>query len=173
MNEDELKAYLLQHIAADFTVAAEVKGHFLVDGSEVVIDYLMSPKPALRERGFAPNWFGVEVKSPDKEGAKKGLQVAWQAITYSQSEFEDSRVGQRIRPAFVLIYPPLSEFFGSQSEAYHIVCLLQKANVGYIEINHHKTQWRIKFGANAFFYSDTGLSKTPTISTKRHVGSWR
>lgn len=138
-----------------------------MDGSKVIIDFLMYPKKHLLDKGFHAGWFGVEVKAPGNDGAKKGLQVAWQAITYSQSEFDD------IRPNFVLIYPPLAEFLGGQHEAYHVMCLLQKANVGYIEINEKRGQWKIKFGANAYFYSDKGLSKTPTIATKRNVGSWK
>ena len=167
MTEDELKRYLLSYLAKDFIVRSEVEGRFLVDGSGVVIDYLIYPKQNLIEHGFVAKWFGTEVKSPDNEGAKKGIQVAWQAITYSQSEFES------IRPAFVLIFPPLAEFFGTQLEAYHVLCLVQKANVGYIEINSVKKSWKIKFGANAYFYSDRGLSKTPNVSTRRHIGSWK
>ena len=167
MNEGELKVYLLKHFAQDFEVRAEVEGRFLVDDSKVVIDYLVHPKPALIEKGFVPAWFGVEVKSPEGEGAKKGLQVSWQAIIYSQSEFDG------VRPAFVLIFPPLAEFFGTPERAYYVVCLLQKANVGYIEIDEKKRKWKVKFGANAYFYSDRGLSKTPNVGIKRHVGSWK
>lgn len=167
MNEAELKKYLLMHFGKDFQVREEVEGHFLVDGSKVIIDFLMYPREHMLDRGFHAGWFGVEVKSPEKNGSQKGLQVAWQAITYSQSEFNNNR------PAFVLIYPPLAEFLGGQLHAYNVMCLLQKANVGYIEIDEKKAQWRIKFGANAYFYSDKGLSKTPTIATKRNVGSWK
>jgi len=167
MNEDELKSYLLKHFAQGFEVRVEVEGRFLVDDSKVVIDYLMRPKPDLVEKGFVPAWFGVEVKSPEGEGAKQGLRVAWQAITYSQSKFDG------VRPAFVLIFPPLAEFFSTPGEVYYVVCLLQKANVGSIEIDGKKKKWKVKFGSNAYFYSDRGLSKTPNVGIKRHVGSWR
>jgi hypothetical protein len=173
MNESELKRYFLRNLAKDFTVHDEVTGRFLVDGTKVIVDYLLYPKSNLIEKGFVSEWFGVEIKSPITEGAKKGLQVAWQAITYSQSEFSDVRIGQNIRPAFVLIFPPLSEFFGNRQDAYYVMCLLQKANVGYIEIDEQKGKWKIGFGANIYFYSDRGLSKTPNVSVKRHVGSWK
>ena len=174
MNENGLKNCFVEHFTEDFTVIDEVPGRFVVDGSKVVIDYFLYPKPNLITKGFVPEWFGVEVKSPDRDGAKKGLRVAWQAITYSQSEFEDHRIGQdKIRPSFVLIYPSLANFFGSQQEAYYLVCLLQKANVGYVEIDARRGRWNIRFGANSYFHSERGLSKTPSVSTKRNVGSWK
>jgi hypothetical protein len=174
MNESDLKSCFVEHFTKDFTVIDEVPGRFLVDGSKVAIDYFLYPKPDLIAKGFVAEWFGVEVKSPDREGAKKGLRVAWPAITYRQSEFEDHRIGQdKIRPAFVLIYPPLANFLGSQREAYYIVCLLQKANVGYVEIDAQKGRWHIRFGANSYFHSERSLSKTLNVSTKRNVGSWK
>lgn len=166
MNENQLKSYLLEHFGKDFIVRDEVEGRFLVDGTPVFIDYLMYPKPNLIEKGFANEWFGIEVKEPGGD-AKKGVQVAWQAITYSQSEFDG------IRPAFVLIFPPITDFFRTEADGYYIKVLLQKANVGYLEINKFDKKWKIKFGANSYFYSDSGLSKTPTIATKRNVGSWK
>jgi hypothetical protein len=166
MDEPQLKSYLLQHFGKDFTVRDEVDGSFLVDGTPVEIDYLMYPSEKLIEQGFVKEWFGVEVKAIG-EGPKKGLQVAWQSITYSQSKFDG------IRPAFVLIYPPITEFFGAHINGSYIKMLLQKANVGYIEINKFSKVWKIMFGANSYFYSDMGLSKTPNIATKRNVGSWK
>ena len=126
----------------------------------------MYPNSNLIEQGFVNKWFGVEVKAPGDD-AKKGLQVAWQSITYSQSKFDD------IRPAFVLIFPTITDFFRTPADGYYVKVLLQKANVGYIEINKFQNSWKIMFGANSYFYSDQGLSKTPSIATKRNVGSWR
>jgi len=166
MDETQLKSYLLQHFGKNFIVRDEIKGNFLVDGTPVIIDYLMYPNKELIEKGFVKEWFGVEVKAIG-EGAKKGLQVAWQAITYSQSKFDG------IRPAFVLIYPPITEFFGAQINGSYIRMLLQKANVGYIEINNFNKAWKIIFGANPYFYSDIGLGKTPNAATKRNIGSWK
>jgi hypothetical protein len=167
MNEENLKCQFIEAINKDFEIKSDVVGSFLVDNSRVIIDYLLLPKSHLIEKGFRPNWFGVEVKSPDGEGAKKAIRVAWQAITYSQSEFEGSR------PDFVLIYPPLSTFFHKPNDAYYLTCMLQKANVGYLETNPKTKKWKIKFGANLYFSSDSGLSNTPNAGIKRHVGSWK
>jgi hypothetical protein len=173
MNEETLKTNLLTHIASDFIVHDEVTGRFLVDNTKVIIDYMLYPRPNLIERGFAPTWFGIEVKSPDGEGGKKGLRVSWQAITYSQSVFSDARVGRNVRPAFVLIYPPLFVFFGSELSVYYLKCLLQKANVGYMQIDAERNRWKIGFGANSYFSSERGLSNTPNVALNRHVGSWK
>lgn len=165
MDETELKAYLVKRLQFDFEIVPEVPGSFLVDGTRVVIDYLFHPRPHLVERGFEDGWFGVEVKSP-QGGQAKGLRVAWQAITYSMSEFNGKR------PPFIVLYPSLDAFFGSASDAYRIKTLLQKANVGYFVLEPQSRAWRIKFGAGLYFHSDTGLSKTPNIATKRNVGTW-
>jgi hypothetical protein len=167
MTENELKKELCRSLESDFEIKAEVAGNFIVDGSKVVIDYLLFPKEHLINKGFKPSWFGVEVKSPNGEGAKKAIRLAWQAITYSQSKFEGER------PDFVLVYPPLSEFFKKPQDAYYLVCMLQKANVGYIELRPEKKKWKIKFGANLHFSSDRGSSNTPNAGIKRHVGTWK
>jgi len=151
---------------ASFRVKDEVDGYFLADKTPVRIDFLMYPKQHLIDMGFVEEWFGVEVKEQGGD-AKKGVQVAWQAITYSLSAFDGRR------PAFILIFPPFTDFFRTPQDAYYIKVLLQKANVGYIESDKWHIKWKIKFGANAYFYSDKGLSKTSTIATKRNVGSWK
>ncbi|WP_446010529.1 hypothetical protein [Candidatus Electrothrix sp.] len=166
MNEPKLKSYMLDCFGKDFIVREEVAGNFIVDNTPVIIDYLMYPSEDLIDRGFEKQWFGVEVKVPGSD-AKKGLQVSWQAITYSQSLFDG------IRPVFVLIFPQITDFFRTPSDAYYVKTLLQKANVGYVEVNERSKTWKIMFGANVYFYSDRGLSKTPTIATKRNVGSWK
>ena len=166
LNESQLKSYLLEWFGKDFIIKTEVEGKFLVDNTPVRIDYLMYPNESLINKGFEKQWFGVEVKTPG-EDAKKGVQVSWQAITYSQSNFGG------IRPAFVLIFPRLIDFFRCPSDGYYVSTLLQKANVGSITINERRRSWKITFGANVYFYSDKGLSKTPTIATKRNVGSWK
>ena len=76
------------------------------------------------------------------------------------------------RPPFIVLFPALDDFFGGAQYAYNVVTLLQKANVGYFVFNDKKRTWQIKFGANGYFYSDRGLSKTPNVATKRNVGSW-
>jgi len=167
MNEEDIKVELEQFVKPNFDIRYNVPGRFLVDSRKVVIDYLLFPKKHLINKGFSPNWFGVEVKSPDGKGEKKAIRVAWQAITYSQSEFDGNR------PNFILIYPTLYDFFSTPREAYYLVCMLQKANIGYFEINPDKRSWKIKFGANVYFSSYSGLSRTPNAGLKRHVGSWK
>ena len=167
MTENELKLQLCSSLESEFEIKAEVPGNFLIDGSRVVIDYLLFPKEPLISKGFKPSWFGIEVKSPEGEGPKKAIRLAWQAITYSQSKFEGER------PAFILVYPPLSEFFKKTQDAYYLVCMLQKANVGYLELRPEKQIWKIKFGANLHFSSDKGASNHSNAGIKRHVGTWK
>ena len=160
MDETELKAYLVKRLRFDFEIVPEVPGSFLVDGTRVVIDYLFHPRPHLVERGFEDGWFGVEVKSP-QGGQAKGLRVAWQAITYSMSEFNGKR------PPFIVLYPSLDAFFGSASDAYRIKTLLQKANVGYLSRSLDVLEDRQQVS-----FSQIQAHKTPNIATKRNVGTW-
>ena len=163
VTETDYKGELVERLKSDFDFRFEVPGMFLVDGTQVIIDILAHPKPHLIERGFIAQWFGVEVKLPT--GEKQMLRVAWQAITYSMSEFNG------IRPAFVLIYPPLDTFSYDQAQLYLLRSLLQKSNVGEFVLND--AYWRISFTANYYFDSRRGITKIAGLGTKRHVGTWR
>ena len=61
MNEDEYKAYLMDHFGKDFKVREEVEGRFLVDGTKVIIDYLMYSKQHLLKNGFQPDLFAIRL----------------------------------------------------------------------------------------------------------------
>ena len=168
MDEPELKSQLRKTLHDSFDLREEVNGQFLVDGTSVIIDFLAYPKTELIDRGFDPFWFGIEAKSPQcKDPKKKGLQVAWQTITYAQSRFDD------IRPQFVLIFPPLEEFF-PDNESHWLKCLLQKANVGDLRIKPNGIDWKIEFGAAGRYFSNThGRSKTMNLGQRRVVGTWK
>ena len=182
-NEEEaLKVELRPILIADFEVEEEVPGRFLLDNTHVRIDFLLRPRQHLIDRGVASDWFGLEVKSPlTTDPKKKGLQVAWQALTYAQSQFGDRR------PAFVAIYPPIWEFFPVAkvlnestsrhydfSEAHWLKCFLQKANVGSFVVLPKQRGWRIEFGAGSTRMSSyNGPSKITNVGIRKVVGTWK
>ncbi|MBC8434394.1 MAG: hypothetical protein H8D96_21000 [Desulfobacterales bacterium] len=187
MNEITLKKILHRALNNDFVVRPDVKGRFLVDNSPVEIDFLIYPRDHLINNGFEKFWIGVEVKSPDvKEPVKQGLKVAWQAITYAQSAFTD--IGnlltiENIRPSFVLIYPPIWEFFPKikavgprnnyyeYNQSYLLNSLIQKGNVGNMVLDKDLQNWEIEFSGSQYYYSTkNGRSKIINLGTKKHVG---
>jgi hypothetical protein len=179
MNEDELKAVVRSVLGSDFLMKEEVDGLHLLTGEQVKIDFLLYPKDHLIASGFERIWVGIEVKSPNvKEPVKNGLKLAWQAITYTQSEFGD------IRPAFVLVYPHLKEFFPlltaintqndckyNHSDAHLLTCFVQKGNVGYLETSRDGA-WKIAFGASALYYSSKrGKGLVKNLGQTKLVGT--
>lgn len=184
INEEEaIKAELRPILSAYFDVEEEVSGRFLIDNTPVRIDFLLRPRSHLIDLGIAPDWFGLEVKSPlGKDSKKKGLQVTWQALTYAQSQFGDRR------PAFVAIYPPIWEFFPVAkvlnkrtsrhydfNEAHWLKCFLQKANVGsfVVLLGPGKPDWRIEVGAGGTLFSRNGPSAIKSVGIRRVVGTWK
>lgn len=166
-NETDYKKEFESLIKEDFTFEKEVDGRFLVDGSAVKIDYLIRAKPHLQDMGFTDESIGVEVKTPVDKGNRM-VKLAWQAITYSQSEFQGKR------PPFILIYPWLSNFSASKHKRDGMVLLsslLQKSNVGTIEFKRNGA-WKIHSTGVNYFDSIRGLSPTPNGLLKRYVGSW-
>ncbi|MDB4322686.1 hypothetical protein N9942_01755 [Akkermansiaceae bacterium] len=166
-NESEYKLKFESLIEQDFTFEREVEGIFLVDGSAVRIDYLIYAKPHLQDRGFTDEPIGVEVKVPEDKGNRM-VKVAWQAITYSQSEFKGKR------PPFILIYPGLNSFTASKHKKEGLVLLtslLPKSNVGTIEFRTNGS-WKIYSTGVNYFDSIRGLSPAPNGLLKRYIGSW-
>ncbi len=166
MDEQALKSRLRSVLAPSFEYREEVEGVFLVDRTLVYIDFFVYPKALLIERGFDDKWFGIEVKSANfKDPKKKGLQVAWQAVTYSQSTFDS------IRPQFVLIHPGIESFFPDK-ESHWLKCFLQKANVGNFVVMSNGYDWKIEFGAAGGYFSSThGRSESVNLGQRRVVGT--
>lgn len=166
-DETECKLKFESLIQEDFTFEREVDGRFLVDGSAVRIDYLIRAKLHLQDKGFTAEAIGVEVKTPVDKGNRMA-KLAWQAITYSQSEFYGKR------PPFILIYPWLSSFAASKHKKDGLILLtslLQKSNVGTIDFKPNGS-WRIHSTGVNYFDSVRGLSSAPNGLLKRYVGSW-
>ena len=187
MNENALKKSFQKTLHKDFIIKPDVKGRFLVDNTKVEIDFLIYPLDHLVEKGFEKLWIGIEVKSPYvKEPVKQGLKVAWQAITYAQSAFTDLNSQpkfENLRPNFVLIYPPIWDFFPKIkalgpndnvydcNQSYLLNSLVQKANVGNLVIDKDFSNWKIEFSGSQFYYSTRkGRSKILNLGTKKHVG---
>jgi hypothetical protein len=173
-DETELKQVLTEFLNTDFHIKPEVPGRFLVDGTPVIIDLLLFPKRHLIERGFDEGYVGIEVKGvPKTRQKKKALDVAWQAVTYSQSEFETK--SGFVRPIFVLIYPEIQRFFAHDDpHAYgwiYVSSLLVRSNVGHIELDSKKDTWLINFHSVHYFHSIRGKGPHHLAGTKRRVGT--
>lgn len=167
LSEPELKQVVIERLSESFDIRPEVKGTFLVDGSAVIIDFLLHPKPPLIEKGFVDEWIGLEVKQP-ADKTNKPIRFAWQCITYSQSTFSGRR------PPFIILFPSLLYFYEEKERiaAVEIYQFLQKANVGVLHFKRND-QWEMTFGGSVYFRSDRGLGPNPNCALKRYVGSWR
>ena len=185
MDRDELslKATLRPLLNYSFVVEEEVEGRFLVDGTRVVIDFLLYPKPELVALGFDESWWGLEVKSPNvKDPKKKGIQ----RHVDKRSPTAQSLFAER-RPLFVAIFPHVREFFPpvtivrgdgngtyEANEGHWLKCFLQKANVSSFEVLRNRKDWKIEFGAGSTYFSSTkGRSDIQNIGIRRVVGSWK
>jgi hypothetical protein len=127
--------------------------------------------------------FGVEVKVPEprKARAGKGGQVLWQSIIYSQSRFkvpkkpEEAGLANKtcvvLRPAFILIFPRLLNFFSSPELGFAFEAFAQQANVGSLDVLDGG--WIMVGGTNYYFSRRSGELKlsTPNCLLKRNVGS--
>jgi len=99
--EQELKDKFRSIAKNDFEILSDVRGSYLLQEKEVVLDFMLYPKLHLLESGFEQAWFGVEVKHFDNlHVTGKMSRFLWQCITYAQSVFQVK--GKAERPAFVL-----------------------------------------------------------------------
>lgn len=167
--EPQLWEAAVRTLGGSFEIQREVPGTFLGDGSPVRIDLLLRPRPATVARGFHDAWFGIEIKSAAvKERKKQGLALAWQAITYSLSEFSGRR------PAFVLTFLGQGYFWDEQERlvASYLQSLLIRSNVGELRVNgRDQSDWSMRFAGMAYFSNRRGLSPTAWSALKRRVGN--
>jgi len=177
MNEDSLKNEVREYLNSDFDIREEVKGSHIVTSEKVRIDFLIYPKAHLIEQNFEKFWIGIEVKSPISQ--KDGTKLAWQAITYKQSIFENE-----ITPAFILTYPSIVEFYNTlkvlnEANGRHydyregrvVAQLLQIANVGYLRLGKNG-HWSLKFASEQYYYdSRKGKGQIKNLGVTKHVGS--
>lgn len=166
-DESKLKEFVTRKLSPSFEIRPNVEGNFIIDGTPVVVDYLLFPKPALVAQGFVEEWIGLEVKHPEDK-ANKPIRFAWQCITYAQSKFDGRR------PPFVLMFPNIRFFYDEREaiaagEIYHF---LQKANVGVLDFLWNG-EWQLVFGGSNYFSSERGLGPHPNCALKRYVGTWR
>jgi hypothetical protein len=186
MVEKDVKAKIRRVLEPDFYIKEEVTGRFMPDGTGVRIDFMIAPKMPLIIKGFndllgGDAWIGIEAKGCPEDGKlDTGIQLAWQAVTYSMSEFGDMG-----RPPFILVCPPLWNFLqklgGQSSELF--TNFLQKSNVGMLEIlddkwtlktNDGKVAYRMKFGSSVIYWdSRIGIGNCAHAAIKRNVGTWK
>jgi hypothetical protein len=178
--EPELKRDLVDLLANDFEVIPEVNGHWPLDGSKCLLDFLVRPKPHIVDMGFRGAAFGVEVKSPrSSESVKKLLDCVLQSYTYTLCDFSG------VRPDFVLIYPEAQCFFdydfhnkykGEELSKYKaeevriVRRIMQRANVGELVISQH-SRYEIRFAASRYFDPIRGQTRVVNLGTTRRIGS--
>ncbi len=168
LEEPQVKAVLRTKLKDDFIIREDVPGRHMIEGVPVKVDFMLEAKPHIIKLGFPTHEIPLEVKQLSDED-NKSVRAAWQAITYSQSEFDGKR------PPFVLLFPPIRLFLKNRKECEHrdcLISLLPKANVG--ELSFHKNgEWQIYFGSQRFFSPSRGLGPQAHAAYKRYVGSWK
>ena len=178
-NEDDYKKEVVASLSNDFFIEPEVVGTWPLDGKTCRLDFLLSPKPHLVEKGFDAETFGIEVKSPtSKESVKKLLDCVLQAYTYTLCSFNQKQ------PAFVLIYPEIKTFFHHDfvykykeneinkytgREIALIRQLMQRSNVG--ELTIRDDYFRIFFSNSYFYDSKKGRSTIKNLGMVKRIGS--
>jgi hypothetical protein len=166
-SEPELKEWLELHLAQDFILWPEVVGKHTSEGVRVQIDYVAYPRQHLIDHGFAPVYFGIEVKYLDQtEGfTHKASRAVWQTVSYTDSVF--SVDGEMRRLKFALLFSNLGfegelallENLGMQRENEWVTwkSLLQlanHANVGTLDILGTRDAWRgwsMAFSSGRYF----------------------
>lgn len=165
--EPEVKAALRARLAPDFMIDEEVPGVHLIENVQVVVDFMLTARPHLVERGFADDPIPLEIKQLSDE-ENKSVRAAWQCITYAQSSFRGKR------PPFVLLFPPVQYFYKRGRECEHTACLhslLPKANVGQLGFRRNG-EWQIYFAQDRYFSQTQGLGHKAHLASRRNVGSW-
>jgi hypothetical protein len=168
-DEPTLKRLACTALSPYFEIEHEVAGRFIPDGSRVVIDFLLYPKPALIQQGFVNQHIGLEVKAANvTELTKQALAFAWQSVTYSMSSFKGER------PAFVLMFLDLPHFWPERERtvANLIKALLVRSNVGSLLLDAwNTTNFKMDFAGVRHYSNRDGLSLHPNAALKRRVGN--
>jgi len=177
--ENKARKILIERLSGLFAIKEEVPGSWPLDGRPLRLDLLLRPNSKARALGFDVDAIGVEIKDPrSKESVKKLLDCVVQAYTYTFCEFD------RVRPAFILIYPEVENFFKhdwenkysksenekpTNREVNLLKRLMQRANVGELIVEEDK--YTFKFAFTRFFDSMKGRSKVKGLGLNRYVGS--
>lgn len=172
MPEPQLKKRFRQRMESDFHIYPDVRGRHLSENQEVVIDFLIKPKPHLLAAEFKDGWVGVEVKYLKEYKLGALSKLAWQSLSYGQSEFEIE--GGLYRPMFVLMHANVSFNLQHQSgipeQLTGLLAFLEYGNVGWVEFDP-KYDWRMGFGSHGYFNKKYGKNKVKNVGTKRNVGN--
>lgn len=173
-DEDGLKDIIETSLGNDFILRREVTGYHLLEKRKIRIDFLAHPKEHLIANHFEPLWFGIEVKSPavKKEPQKKVMDLAKQAIDYTESEYDG------IIPNFAVIFPSMYHFFHAQDRLtaeyqnflYYFRSFIQRMKVGTLHVPAPGV-WSISFGSQLYYSTKRGKGLVKNLGTKRHIGS--
>lgn len=168
--EGELKLWFEKNLKNDFYIRQEVSGVHLAERVGVRIDFLLKARPHLIDAGFDSAIFGVEIKffPPEHDFTSKISRGIWQAITYTDCEFQ-TKEGP-IKPKYCLVFSNLSfqeetallNDFYSENDKLEWAAMLRVANharVGILRIKGNKGKflgWSMYFAGGVYFSCHTG-----------------
>lgn len=175
--ENELKIKVADALKPDFAMKPEADGRDLVHGERIRADFLAWPLSATVAAGFSEMCIPIEVKYLEDDDIGKLAEVCWQAITYQQSIFF-GRAGKMLRPMFTLIYAD-GDFNKDTRNEYAQAWrwagrLLQRANVGFLDVMTGYYDWRFSFGGGKYASKSRGvieMGNVENIGIKIYVGN--
>lgn len=145
MSEEALKIEAIRRLSGHFHIHEEVSGRHAFYNKSVRLDLMLRAKEPLVQKGFTPEWFGVECKwaSGVNGQTAKTTKAIWQSITYAQSLFQVD--GVHIVPRFVAVLTPNLEPLIEK----HISTLFQLGLYGCVAkmYFYRDGNWGIKFGS--------------------------
>jgi hypothetical protein len=167
-SEEEVTAWLNGWIEQDFDVWREVPGVHLAEKVGVRVDLVLRAKPHVLAAGFAPCFFGVEIKHLPTSGgfSPKASRAVRQAMSYMDCEFDLN--GEKIRLQRVLLFTNMSfeaeramlrgvepqALSNDQAKWAALLELANHGNVGNLEIYGSREAWkgwRIAFATGKYF----------------------
>lgn len=166
--EKELKSIFKKYFIGDFIIFEEVKGIHLSTKTNVKIDFVLAPRKHLLDKGFIPDFFGVEVKyiNPKDDLNRKTTRGIWQTISYNDCEFEvKTKNGiRKFIPKFSMFfsnlsffeeYKQLDKYYFNKKLWYAYIHLANHANVGVLNVT--KDGWVFKFGTGGLYFSKKAM----------------
>ncbi|QFT57085.1 hypothetical protein [Microbulbifer sp. THAF38] len=193
-DEDDLKCWFKRVFSCWFEIFEEVWGEakFNWGIERIRIDFVIRPKPVLRNAGFADQYMGVEVKffdpRPGKNFGRKSSRAMFQAFSYSYGEtIWDVNSGHRVKLSSVLMFSNLSfnedrqYIFNSYDRRNRCLwenhnLLVNHANVGEIQVKlwpKGKLSWSLSFSSDSYFskeYDGSLVLRNVNVINKKRAG---
>lgn len=144
MSEPKVKQYLVDCLQDSFELVQEQTGVDPITGEKGRIDFLAYPKGHLIDRGFVPQWFGVECKYKDEFSGSAINMLFAQAVTYRRMIFNG------VGLPFVFIFSNEQVYKYTWRKRAHVdqwITLLNSYQYLHIgELRIEKDHWALRFG---------------------------